>query len=99
MSMLIRSRATRLSAAVATAAISLGVFAGPAAAQGNQNGLVNVSVTDVLNNNQVSVQVPIGVAANVCGVNVGVIQDARNQGITPDCSSSTTQDLPVAFRP
>lgn len=32
-----------------------------------QNGLVNVNLTDV------SVQVPIGIAANVCDVNVGVL--------------------------
>ncbi|MFL6206418.1 MAG: hypothetical protein ACJ739_13820 [Acidimicrobiales bacterium] len=33
----------------------------------NQQGLVNVNLTDV------SVQVPIGIAANICGVNAGVL--------------------------
>jgi hypothetical protein len=31
-------------------------------------GLVNVTVTDVLSGDQINVQVPVGVAANVCGV-------------------------------
>jgi len=61
-------------------------------------GLVNITVTDLLNNNQVNVQVPIGIAANVCGVNANVL--ARQRIEQPiDCTSSTTQDLPVRFRP
>lgn len=60
-------------------------------------GLVNITVTDVLNDNQVNVQVPIGIAANVCGVNANVL---ATQTISQpvDCTASTTQDLPVAFR-
>jgi len=97
MSDLIRSRKSRLTVALATAAVSLGIVAGPASAQGNQSGLVNVAIVDVLNNNEVNVQVPIGVAANVCGVNVGVIQEIRRAGGTVDCTSSNTAELPVAF--
>ena len=63
-------------------------------------GLVNVTVTDLLNQNEVNVQVPIGVAANVCGVNANVLASQRQGNASPlDCTSSTTQDLPVAFRP
>ena len=39
-----------------------------------QNGLVNVSLTDV------NVQVPVNVAANVCGVSVGVLAQAPALG-------------------
>ena len=60
--------------------------------------LVNIIVTDVLNNNQVAVQVPIGVAANVCGLQANVLAQGNVQEPI-DCTSSTTQDLPVAFRP
>lgn len=60
--------------------------------------LVNILITDLLNNNQVNVQVPIGVAANVCGVNANVL---AHQGMTSpvDCTASNTGMLPVAFRP
>ena len=68
MSDLVRTRTTRVSAALATAAISLGVAAGPASAQ--QSGLVNVDVRNVLNNNHVAVAIPIDAAANICGVDV-----------------------------
>jgi hypothetical protein len=71
MSNIIRRRTTRVSAALATAAISLGVAAGPASAQ--QSGLVNVDVTNVLNNNQVAVTVPVQAAAGICGVDVNVL--------------------------
>src|SRR4051812_9510707 len=54
-----------LVAALATSALALGVSAGPASAQ--QNGLVNV---DLSNNN---VQVPVAVAATICGVQANVI--------------------------
>jgi hypothetical protein len=43
-------------------------------------GLVNVTVVDVLNNTQVAVQVPVGVAANVCGVNAAAILALAAQG-------------------
>lgn len=73
-------------AAAAAAALSTA----PLAAQGVQQGLVNVNVTDIdiiknsLNNNNVSiavpvnVQVPIGVAANVCGISVLAIREQNN---------------------
>ena len=60
--------------------------------------LVNIFVTDVLSGNKVAVQVPIGVAANVCGVQANVLAQGGIQEPV-DCTSSTTQDLPVAFRP
>ncbi len=60
--------------------------------------LINIVVVDVLSGNNVNVQVPIGVAANVCGVQANVL--AQGNIVEPVvCTSSTTQDLPVAFRP
>lgn len=65
----------RLLAAAGVAATISVVPAIPAFAGGlpGNGGLVNVTVTDVLNNNQTSVQIPLDVAANVCGVNVNVL--------------------------
>jgi hypothetical protein len=84
------------------AALALGTttVAAPAAAQ--QNGLVNVEITNVdilrnslnkneveilnnlLNNNQIAVpinvQVPIGIAANVCNTTVAVLSAAGSGG-------------------
>ena len=60
-------------------------------------GLVNVTITDVLSGNQVNVQVPIGVAANVCGVAANVL--AQHTSTSPvSCTSATTANLPVAFQ-
>jgi hypothetical protein len=63
-----RVRASILAAAVAT---SLCIAAAPASAQ--QQGLVNVEVSNVLNDNEVAVAIPINAAANVCGVSVNVL--------------------------
>jgi hypothetical protein len=59
--------------------------------------LINIVVFDVVDLRNVTVQVPIGVAANVCGVQANVL--AQNNIQEPvDCTSATTQDLPVRFR-
>ena len=60
-------RLTLLLAVVATMALAI-VSTG--SAQPNQNGLVNVAVVDN------TVQIPIGVAANVCGVAVNILATA-----------------------
>jgi hypothetical protein len=73
---------TRVTAAVAATAMAAGVAAPSAVAQ-PQNGLVNV---DVSNN---TVQVPIAVAANVCGVQVGILAQKLRQGPV-DCDATTT---------
>ena len=67
----------RIAAAVATAALSLGC-AGAAQAQTQQEGLVNVSATDI--------NVPIGVAANVCNVSANVIASASGNQVG-DCDA------------
>jgi hypothetical protein len=50
------------------------------AAGAQQSGLVNVDIHNVLNNNNVSVTVPINAAANVCGVTVAVLADELENG-------------------
>ncbi len=88
-----------LASCVFATALTFGATASPALAAGPvvTGGLVNITVTDLLNGNQVNVQVPIGVAANVCGVAANVLAQRTSTGPV-DCTSSTTQDLPVAFR-
>jgi hypothetical protein len=66
---------TRAFLAMVTAALACVVAAAPASAQ-NQSGLVNVAV---VNN---TVQVPIGIAANVCGVTVNVLASGILTGPT-----------------
>ena len=55
-------------AVLAATTLSL-MGAGSAAAQPQQNGLVNVNISGNV------VQVPIGIAANICDVNVAVLVD------------------------
>jgi hypothetical protein len=69
---MLTSTRVRLSAVAAAATLSLGVAAAPAPAQ--QSGLINVEVS----NN--TVQVPIAVAANVCGLQVGILANQLRQG-------------------
>ncbi len=76
--------------------LMLALTAMPALAQ--QSGLVNIEIRDVLNDNIVVVQVPIGVAANVCGIQANVIAQGNVQEPL-DCTASTVQDLPVRFQP
>jgi hypothetical protein len=87
------------------AAAALAVTATPALAQvSTQGGLVNVDVSNVLNNltikdvlshnnvnvsalNGNTVQVPIGLAANVCGTTVALLSAAGSGG---QCTASST---------
>jgi hypothetical protein len=72
-------------ATLASGALAAGLAAPGASAQPIiTGGLVNVTVTDVLNNNTVTVDVPIGaalnLAANVCDVNVNVLSTQLKSG-------------------
>lgn len=77
----------------ATVALALGAVAGPSAASPVvTGGLVNVTITDVLSHNTVTVKVPVSVAlqlaANVCDLAVGVLaQDVHTGSAT--CSTAT----------
>jgi hypothetical protein len=63
-------------AAVATMTLSL-MGAASVSAQPQQNGLVNINVSDNV------IQVPVSVAANVCGVTVAaLVSDLRQEGET-----------------
>jgi hypothetical protein len=66
-------RRSRLFIASVVATTALAVGAGPASAQ-QQEGLVNIFVSDV------TVQVPVSVAANVCDVNVLVLATQERTG-------------------
>jgi hypothetical protein len=97
--MQIRRTAATL-ASVAALGIGGVALAAPASAEPVvTGGLVNITVVDVLNNVDVNVQVPIGVAANVCGVNAAVLAALPPASGPVDCTAATTQDLPVRFRP
>lgn len=90
--MLVRRTVASLAsiAALGVGAVSL---ASPAAAQPpNQSGLVNVNVSDLV------VQIPIGIAANICDVNVAVLaglvdDDAApcNAAANPNADADITQ--------
>jgi hypothetical protein len=58
----------------AAAAMSFSAMGGLADAQITQDGLVNVAADDV------NVQIPIALAANICGVAVNVLATAENLG-------------------
>jgi hypothetical protein len=78
---------------VAVAAQTGGFIAAPSAASPVvTGGLVNVTITDVLSHNNVTVQVPVSVAlqlaANVCGVTVGVLAQDLHTGAV-SCSTAT----------
>ena len=63
MTSLVNGRKRRLAAVLAAAALSSGVAAAPATAG---PALVEVRISNVANNNTVTIDVPVNVAANVC---------------------------------
>src|SRR4051794_18180752 len=74
---------------LALAATSVLFAAGSASAATQQQGLVNVSITDV------TVQAPISVALNVCDVTVAVLTNTLTEGPT----SCTAQGGSIALVP
>lgn len=85
---------------IIVAAALASALAAPAVAQ--QNGLVNVDVSNVLNNldldllnnslNNNTVQVPIGVAATVCGVDANVLASQRKADSPVSCTAETMSE-------
>ncbi len=62
-------------------------------------GLVNVTLTNVLNGNQVQVAVPIQAAAAICGVPVSVLSVLAQTGTqTVNCPASTGTQTITASR-
>ena len=80
----------RLIKRAAVAATFAGALAVPASAASAAplvtGGLVNVTIVDVLSDNQVTLQVPITVAANICDVTVAVLATDLRDG-DADCSN------------
>ena len=86
-----RSIRSRLTAATATAAVTLGIAAAPAAAQPpDQTGLINVNASDNV------IQVPVSVAADICGVQVGALAAGLAQGPVNCTATSESEAVSVA---
>jgi hypothetical protein len=77
-------RIKRLIAVLTATAALAAVFAAPASAQTTQEGLVNVAVEDVI------VQVPVAVAANVCDVNVAVLAEVADDAAACEATAEST---------
>lgn len=81
---------TRLFKRAAVAVTFAGALAVPAlpasAAPVVTGGLVNVTIVDLVSLEQVSLQVPITVAANICDVTVAVLAQDLQDG-TADCTN------------
>ena len=87
-----------LATTIVAGALSVGGVAATAssapAAPVVTGGLVNITVVDVASHNNVQVQVPVEVAAQVCGLDVNVL----TQQVQPiDCTNATTQDIQQAL--
>src|SRR5215211_1398112 len=78
------SRKCRLVIAAIVATAAFGASAVPASAQNTQEGLVNVAIEDVI------VQVPVAVAANICDVNVAVLADVSDQAAACEATADST---------
>ena len=74
-----------------TALLGVG-FASPASAQ--QAGLVNVDISNVLNNNNVTIAIPINAAANICGVDVNILAQMIEDAPV-DCRARGNQNFTV----
>jgi multisubunit Na+/H+ antiporter MnhB subunit len=70
-----------LATGAGAAMLSVGAFVAPADAATRQDGLVNVALTDT------TIQVPVAVAANICGVAVNVLAAGSLQGPV-DCDAA-----------
>lgn len=73
---------SRLTALCAAGLMTAGA-AGPASAATQQDGLVNVNVENV------TAQVPVGIAANVCDINAAVLSAALRAG-GAECEADAT---------
>jgi hypothetical protein len=94
------------------AALTVGLASVGAPASAQQNGLVNVDVSnikvtldDIISRNNLSVQVPvnaivqvpIGLAANVCGTTVAVLAAAGSAAQCTAVADNTTQGEAMAI--
>lgn len=86
---------TRSKRIIAAAALAGGMSLVPAipamASPVVTGGLVNVTVTNLLNTNSVALQIPINAAANICGVSVNVLSTGISTGATYTCTARSGQ--------
>ena len=94
MEAVIRSTRMRFAALLTSAMLAIGLAAAPAASA-HQSGLVNVDISNVLNNNDVAVTIPINAAANVCGVSVDVLSSNLANGPVT-CTAGANQQFIVS---
>lgn len=92
--MRIRKSLATIGAAGMLAAGSVGLATPAQAAPVFTGGVVNVTIVDLLdaNNNQVIAQVPIGVAAAVCDINVAVLAALEGDNTTCEATQSSLAD-------
>jgi len=95
--MMKRILATSATAAIALTGSTLGIAAPAHASPVITGGLVNITVVDlidgdVLSNNNVALGAALGLAANICDVNVNVLSvQLRNGGATCTADASGQQ--------
>lgn len=75
----------------AAAVLALGLASGQAMAQ-QQEGLVNVNVSDVDVGVIANVQVPVAIAANVCGVAVNVLAEQLPGDVECDADANAAAE-------
>jgi hypothetical protein len=81
-------RTRKLVASVFAATLLSVTAAAPASAQPVvTGGLINITLVDVLSGNNVAVQVPVGIAANVCDVNAAVLLAAVRDTGSARCNA------------
>jgi hypothetical protein len=79
-----------LATTFASGLLAAGVAAPTASAQPViTGGLINVTLVDVLSHDEIAVQVPIGVAANVCDVNAAVLLAAVEDTGSARCDATS----------
>lgn len=79
----------------AAAVVMAGAFSTGAALPASASpSLVDVHISNVANNNQVTLTIPIQAAANICGVSVAVLSDALNNGPV-NCTANPSQGTDV----
>jgi len=94
---LAHSRNRRLAVLLTAGALSTGAVAAPAASAQPviTGGLVNVTIVDAVDINNNTVQLPIGIAANVCDVNANILAvQLRNGGANCDATANAVANAP-----
>jgi hypothetical protein len=75
--------------AFATALMAVGAAAPASAQPVVTGGLINVTLVDVLSHDNIAVQVPVGIAANVCDVNAAVLLAAVRDTGSATCDATS----------